>query len=346
MYTEILTDNNLTQEGWDDALFEEYVGQMWWKNLIGTKKTSPIITRTELSKNPGDAITIGMRGQQEGGKVTGNAKGIGNEGRVDFFSQRLTIDNVRFLTKVEDVPMTQKRVGFNVLTQVKEALVEKSQLGTDEDITAALSATSSRVRGRYLYGATDANWNATHATALQNVDNTADLLTSKIVSIAKRKALVPVNATAKIRPMRVRNGKNYEEWFIFVGHTYAIRDLVDHDAAWRNQQLMLTPRTNSDSPLFSGSALKGSHNGVLIYEYDQLELISSTIQCAHNLLLGAGAAAIAWGQRSKYGEEYSDVGHDYTGEQHEIRGIEKLVFNRSTPEDNGIVHVFTAGVAD
>jgi hypothetical protein len=30
----------------------------------------------------------------------------------------------------------------------------------------------------------------------------------------------------------------------------------------------------------------------------------------------------------------------------EIRGISKLVFNRTTPEDNGIIHVFTAAVAD
>lgn len=345
-YTEILTDNGLTEEQWDNNIFKEYIGQLWWKNLMGTSSDSIIQVKESLMKGPGDAITVGLRGKQIGGLVTGNAKGEGNEGKVDFYNQRIVVDNVRHLVKIEDVPMTNKRVGFDVLTQAKEALVEKSQETLDDDITTELSTTTNRVRGRYLYGAADSNWNATHATALQSIDNTSDKLTSSIIDIAKRKALIPVNATAKVRPMKVKVGKSFEEWFAFVGHTYAIRDLVNSDAAFRNAQLLLPPSSNRDSVLFSGSSFKGSWNGTLIYEYDNLALDASTIQTAHNFLLGAQAAAIAWGQRSKFGEEDSDLGHDMTFETHEIRGIEKLEFNRATPEDQGVVHVFTAGVAD
>jgi N4-gp56 family major capsid protein len=346
-YVEILTDNGLTAEQWDNSLFTEYLGMMWWKNLMGTSTNAVIQVKEDLVKKPGDAITIGLRGLMEGGLVTGNSRGLGNEGSVEFFNQRITIDNVRHLIKIKDIPMTQKRVGFDVLSESKDALNEKAQFRLEDEITTALNDTATgRVRGRYLYGALDSNWNATHTTALTAIDDTADKFSTGMIQIAKRKALIPINATAKIRPMKVKNGKNFEEWFCSVNHPYAIRDLKDHDAAWKNAQLNLTPRSDSASPLFSGSSFVGSWDGVLVYSYDRLSLVSSTIQVAHNFLLGAQAAAVVWGQRSKFGEQYDDLGHEVSFETHEIRGIAKLAFSRSTVEDNGVVHVFSAAVAD
>ena len=346
-YVEILTTHGLTEEIWDNNIFAEYIGMLWWNNIMGTSSNSVIQVKDDLTKKAGDAITLGLRGQMAGGHITGNAKAIGNEGKVDFYYQRITIDNDRVVIKIENVPMTQKRVGFNVLNEAKESLQEKAKLALEDAITTALvDTTNARVRGRYLYGALDSNWNATHATALTAVDNTADQLTTGMIDIGKRKALIPVNATAKVRPMQTKVGKSYEEWFICVAHTYAVRDLVNNDAAFRNAQLLLPPNANRDSVLFSGSSFKGSWNGSLIYEYDRIPLVSSTIQVAHNLLLGAQAAAVCWGQRSKFGEEFADLKHDVSYELHEIRGISKLYFDRATPEDQGIVHLFSAAVAD
>src|SRR4030067_650353 len=71
-------------------------------------------------------------------------------------------------------------------------------------------------------------------TALTSIDGTNDVLTAAMIDICKRKATIPVNATAKIRPMMVKVGKNFEEWFVFVGHTYAIRALSNSDGGFRN----------------------------------------------------------------------------------------------------------------
>ena len=349
-YTEILTGHSLTAEQWDEDLFTTYIGQLTWKNFMGTSTNSVIQVREDLTKKPGDALTVGLRGEAIGGTVTGNAKGIGNEGRVDFFGQRIVIDNVRHLVKIEDIPMTTQRVGWDVLMHAKEALVDKASENLDDEITTQLSDTATgRVRGKYLYGAADSNWNATHATALQAVDNTNDQLTTNMIDNCKRKATLSSGgnlAQAKIRPMRIKNGKNTEEWFCFHAHPLSIRDMVTNDAAWRNAQLNIPPMGNADSPIFSGSWFKGAWNGTLIYEYERINLVSSTIQVSHNLFLGAQAAAICWGQRSKFGEEYSDLGHAVSFEQHEIRGIAKLAFDRSSVEDHGVVHCFAAAVAD
>lgn len=345
-YTEILTGDGLTVEQWEDSIFKEYIGMLATKKFMGTSVDSIIQVKEELTKKAGDAITVGMRGRVVGGLVEGSAKAIGNEGTLSFYNQRITIDNIRRAVKFEDVPMSQKRTMFNILKEGKNALEEEFAVDFDDDvITALVDTASGRVRGRYLYGAVDSNWNATHATALTNIDNTSDKLTTAMIDVAKRKALIPVNATARIRPTRVVNGKNSEQWYVLWAHTYALRDMVDNDAAWKNRLLNLTPRSG-EGVLFSGSAFKGAWNGTLVYENERLPLVSSTIQVVDNLFLGAQAAAVVWGQRSKFNEEESDFGHDVSYELHEIRGMSKLVFSRTTQEDNGVVHVFSAAVAD
>jgi len=348
-FVEILTADGLTVEQWDASLFEEYVQMLWWKNLMGTSSSSIIQVKDDLTKKAGDAITIGLRGLMQGGKVTGNATGLGNEGSVSFFNRRIVIDNVRHLIKIVDIPMTQKRVGFDVLKEAKEALVQKASQDLDDEITRQLSDTGTgRVQGRYLYGSLDSNYDATEATALATVDNTDDQLTTNMIDIAKRKALRPLNATAKIRPMRVKMGKNFEEHFVFVAHPLSIRDMITNDAAWRNAQLNIPPQSNAQSPIFTGSSFKGMWNGTLIYEYESIQLASNTnsVQLSHNLFLGAQAAAVVWGQRSKFGEEEQDLGHTISFETHEIRGVDKLAFSRATVEDQGVVHVFAAAVND
>jgi len=347
-YVEILESNDLTAEQWDSQLFEEYIGQMWWKRVMGASMDSIIIVNEDLSAKAGSAINMPMRGLMQGGKVTGNSTGIGNEGTVPLYNYRIGVDNVRHLVRVEDIPMTQQRTAFNVLMAVKDALKEKNSLDLDETITSELSDVSvGRVQGRYLYGAADGNYNATHATALGNIDNTDDQLTLDMINIAKRKARIPTNAEAIIRPMRIVNGKNFEEWYMFVGHDLAMRDLIKNDAAFQNAHLLIPPQGNSDSPLFTGSSFKGNFNGVLLYEYQRIQLVSSTIQVAHNFFLGAQAGCVAWAQRPKFGEEFSDLKHKVTYETHEIRGVDKIAFDgRTTKEDNGVIHVFSAAVAD
>jgi N4-gp56 family major capsid protein len=354
-YTEVLTTHGVTAEQWDEGIFEEYLGMIFWRLFMGPSDGAVIQVKEDLMKKPGDAITMQIRSQLKGGHITGRNKGVGNEGRVEFYHQRVTIDNDRQVVKMEDVPMSEQRVTFSVLQSARSALADAQKYQLEDDITEQLEDTANgRVRGRYLYGAVDSNWNATHATALTSVDNTADKLTTTMIDISKRKALIPVNATAKIRPMKVRmeNLQGHEEWFVGVFHPYCIRDMVQDDAAWRNAQLNLPPNVNRNSVIFTGSSFKGAWDGTLIYEWDRISLVSSTIQVAHNFVLGAQAAFLTWGQRSKFGEEEADLGHDRIYELHEIRGIAKTVFDRNSidssisNEDHGTVHTFAAAVAD
>jgi len=347
-YIEVLSTHNLTVDQWNDTLFREYLRAAYWTMFSGTSANAAVHMVEDLSKGKGDNVILGLRTQLVGGVVTGNNTGIGNEGTFDLVDENITIDNVRVLAKVKDVPMTQKRTMFNILNEAKLAIVEKAQARYDDEITTELSSRDNgRVQGRMLYGSADSNYNATHATALATVDNTADKMSTTIIEILKRKAQIPVNAVAKMRPIRVITGKGKQEWFTLHIHPYAARDLKQ-DPAWRNAHLNLPPQSNANSPIYTGAEWIGAWEGVQIYNYEgiSLETNSNSVQCAVNLFLGAQAIGVAWGQRSKWGEEPSDVGHNMTYETHEIRGMERLVFSRSTPENQGCIHSYTAAVAD
>lgn len=354
-FIEVLTGNGLTVEQWERDIAKTYIGKMIWKPFMGMGDMAMIQVKMDLTKKKGDAITIGIRGRVVGGQVTGNSKAIGNEGTLTFYNQRLVVDNVRRAVKIEDVPMSEQRTMFSVLKQAREALEDEFAEDLDNDITTAMMGdlSTGRVQGRYLYGIADSNYNATHATAINNIDNTSDKFSTKMISVARRKADIPVNAVNKIRPMRVVMGKNFEEWYTLFAHGYCIRDLTELDAAWINAQLNIPPRMGPANPIFTGSHFKGAWDGVLVYKHDDLDLAtntsSTTVQFAHNILMGAQAGAVTWAQRAKFMEEMADFKHDVSYELHEIRTQDKLVFSSTdggTQEDNGVVNVFAAAVAD
>jgi len=345
-YVEVLTGNGLTVKKWNKTLFREYVMAAYWSRFSGSNANAAVHIVEDLQKQPGDSVTLGLRTKLQGGIVTGSATGVGNEGTFNLVNEQISVDNVRVLAKIKDRLMTQRRVNFNILMEAKMAIVDASQERYDQEITTELSSTDNgRVRGRYLYGITDSNWNATHATALTAIDNTSDKMSTTMLEIAKRKAQIPINATAKIRPIRVvrKNGKI--EWYTAHLHPYAARDL-SQDPAWRNAHINIPPQANSNSPIYTGSEYMGSWKGIHVYEYEGLQLLPSTIQVATNLFMGAQAIGVAWAMRSKFSEEFTDHGYQVSYNSGEIRGMERLVFNRDTEEDQGLIHLYSAGVAD
>src|SRR3990172_7001772 len=347
MYVDISTSHGLTQEQWEAGLYKEYLGEFPLFSLMGTSSDSIIQVKDDLTKKPGDAITIGIRGKLVGSGVDGATRLKGNEEDMKFYYQRITIDEFRHGVLLKG-KMSQKRVAFNLRNEAKMALKDWLVEKTENDLITALTDTSvGRARGRYLYGAVDSNWDATHATALGNVDNTADKLTCAIISMAKRKAQLGSANSIKMRPFKITDkGKALAEKFIMFVHPYSARDLKT-DSTWQNHQRDLAVAGMKDSiPWVSGSNFLGEWDGVYIYSYDRVPIVSSTIDVSHNLLLGAQAAAVCWGERTTWAEDLDDYDNENGFKIGEVRGVSKLVFNRTTAEDHGVVNVFAAAVAD
>jgi N4-gp56 family major capsid protein len=338
----IQTTHGCSAEQWSTEVFAEYLGQNPFFNFMGTNSANIIQVKEELTKAPGDAITVQLRAKLSGAGVTGETVLKGNEENLVFYAQKLTVDTIRHAVMLNG-EMSEKRVAFDLRNQAREALVDWASDKLKGNIVDALTDTSTgRDRTRYLYGATDANWNATHATALANVDATNDKLTTDLISRAKRKALL--EGDRKVRPFMMKNGGKSDEIFVLFANPYAIRDLLN-DQSFKDVNVYL-PGSMEDSVLIQGQRYKGMWDGVMIFETD-MPIVSgagaSGIDVAHNVLCGAQAAAVAWGKRTNYKEYVDDYGHENGFAVDEIRGVEKLVFNNI---DHGVVHVFTAGVAD
>lgn len=354
-WIEALTGDATTPEVWAAGISAEYLRQNFWSRWTGSTDNAVIQISEELQKVRGDAVNTSIRSQLIGGVVTGAQKMTGNEGTMEFYNFRQTVDDDKIGVKVVNFPMTQQRQAFNTLSSMRSGLIEKRKLRHDDRITTALTGvTTGRVRGGYLYGSADSNWHATHATALQAIDATDDKLKLDDIAILSRKAMgINGYRTAKIRPYMVKTSEEggIEEWYIYVGHTFSLRDLTRSDPAWKNPMLLLPAMTNRNSPLYSGSTFKGGYEGVLIYSWEGMPLATSNIQYAHNLLLGAQAGVLAWAQHGVVTEEYTNYRKDLGIEHHEINDISKVVYDRNavsgaSNEDNGLVHHFTSAVAD
>lgn len=354
-WIETLTGDATTPEQFAAGVSSEYLRQEFWSRWTGSTDNAVLQISEDLTKGRGDAVNTTLRSQLIGGVVTGAQKMTGNEGTMEFYNFRQTVDDDKIGVKVVNFPMTQQRAAWNVLQSMRSGLIEKRKLRHGDRITTALTGTATgRVKGGYLYGSADSNWNATHATALQAINDPDDKLKLDDIAICVRKAMgINGYRTAKIRPYMVKTGEEggVEEWYIYVGHTFSIRDLTKSDPAWKNPMLLLPPMTNRNSPLYSGSTFKGGYEGVLIYSWEGMPLATSNIQYAHNVLLGAQACVLAWAQHGVVTEEYTNYRKDLGIEHHEINDISKVLYDRNAVngaanEDNGIVHHFPAAVAD
>lgn len=343
MAATILTTHGISAEQWSREVMQEYLGNNPFYNFMGEGSNAVFQVREELTKAPGDAITIQLRARLTGAGVTGDTALAGNEENLVFYDQRISVDTIRHGVLLRG-EMSEKRVAFDLRNQAREALVDWASNKVRHDLITALTNTSTgRDRTRYLYGATDANWDATHLTALTGVDDTADMLTTRVISIAKRKALL--GGARKVRPFQMTTEKGNEEIYVLFAHPYAVRDLLA-DQAFRDVNTYI-PKTFGESVLVHGQRYKGMWDGVMIFECEEMPLLSGAgnlgIDVAHNVLCGAQAAAVAWGKKTNYKEDTNDYGHENGFAIDEIRGIQKLVFNNV---DHGLVNLFTAAVAD
>lgn len=353
-FSTILTANGLTVTQWDDMLFQEYLDKLFWKPWMGARDTAAIHVDERLTGMAGDTIKFGIRSEVIGGRLTGEGQMAGNEGAIEHYPFSVVTNIERQSVKMENVKISDQRVAFKLMNDARPALSDKNKRNLEADITTALTDTSTgRVRGRYQYGATESNWNATHATALANITDANDKMTTNMIKRCKTKARVPEQgAYAKLRPLQIKSGPQggLQEWYMCVMHTYAANNLVDFDAAWKNAQLNIPPTSNMNNQIFTGSSFLGVWQGVLMYEWESMPLVSSTTTVAHSLFLGAQAGILGWSKRPTFGEEMSDYGHVLGFETWEIRGVKKVVWDRNTVngtitnEDNGVIHLFSAAV--
>jgi len=326
----VQTNNKLVK--YTQEINREYVRENMFSPYMGEAVNSIIRLRMEL-KNGGEQMNIPVVG-----RLTAAPKGsgtlVGNEEKIDNYGMRLWLDWAR--NAVTTNKAEKQRDSADIFGQAKPLLSDWGKELQRDEIIAALMALPSesqpanlgsdagqRVNGlmydeatagqrntwnadnsdRVLYGNSTANYNATHATALGNVDTTNDTFTANNLSLLKR---IAKNAVPKIRPFKTKDG--YEYFVAFCG-TNPFRDLkadlkvINYSARAREGRGM------DNNPLFQdGDQI---YDGVIVREVPEISQFVSNVWTTLKtagaasarvepvFLCGQQALAMAWGQMAR-----------------------------------------------
>lgn len=360
--TTVATANTVKQ--WDAEFYREYIRANRFSRYQGTDANAVIQLKEDLTKKPGDALTISLVKALSGAGVTGNTLLEGSEEAISNYGQQVAIAAYRngvAMTEWEEqkTAMGVRKTARPLLkdwamelnrTKVIEALgsIQQTAGGAITTYAAATEAAKdawlATNADRVLFGATVSNNAANdHSASLSNIDNTDDKLTRSIVSLAKRRAKM---ADPIIRPIRVNDD---EEWYVMFASSLAFRDLKADLAAVHEG----ARERSKSNPLFTDGDLVW--DGVIIREVPEIGVYTQVgndpdgagallpIDVAPAYLCGAQAVAHVIGKRWVSRTEERDYGFVNGVAIEGFFGTEKLFYNG---KQHGVHTVYTAAVAD
>jgi len=356
----------LTVQQWDDKFFTEYVRANRFKRYMGKDENSIIQMKEALSLKPGKTDTFALVNGLTGAGKRGSATLVGAEEMMTSRSCAVTVDKVRNGVVVPEIDEQYSAISLRnaakvllknwILTVTKTDIINAlGQVGGDYQsgmytifqaastaVTAAQDAWCAANSDRVLFGASTANYSATFATAVGNVDDSGDLPTYARLNLMKSLAKL---ASPAIRPTMV-NGD--EEWYtVFCGSKAFKRFSEDSTIIGFNKDARVR---GMDNPLFTGDSLIA--NGMIIREIPEIGdlAISGATSADVSPVFLCGAQALGWlvAQRTKTITDDFDYGDKAGCAVQEIRGIQKLMFgtdttvDTTTKKDHGIFTGFFA----
>jgi len=364
----VLSGLELTK--WRKDFIREYVRDSGFEPYMGDSPMDIIHVANDL-KTDGYTIRIPLIGRLKGDGVSGNTLLSGAEESLDQYYQDITWEFYRHAVTATKKEKKKSATEFMAAARpllkewssekIKYQLIESFHKMSGGEKFSAADATARNLFSannvdRILYGATTANYSATHATGLTAIDNTDDKLTPAMASLAKFMAR---QARPQIRPFKT--GTQGREFYVMFCHPLGFRDLKNNStmtAANRDAR----PRDVDANPLFQDGDL--IYDGVIFREIPEFyqprqgstanpetTFSNGTIICGASFLCGAQALGYVNKQAalptSKSEDDYGFV--DGVGIEF-AHGIDKLRWNNNTSganngKDVGIVTVYHAAVA-
>lgn len=357
--TGIDSSDAIARKEFNEGVFEEYLDKMAYTPFMGTNSEAIIHVNEDLSRKKGDAVTFNFEEALDGEGVEGDSTMEGNEEQLNYFGQQVVLNRFKNAVRTRG-KLSDQRFAFEIMGRLRPALTRWLAQKGESKISDAYSAVASGLiygdasaaqrntwhdnnSDRVLYGASTANFVAgDHAASLANVDGTNDILSTGIISLAKRLAQ---RSNPKIRPIKIEGG---EEWYLMFVDELASRDLKE-GTAWQQAQREAQLR-GRDNPIFTG--MLGTWDGVILKEAPKtLNLAgvgAGSINVANNVLVGA--QSILWAQGGEDGgqqvsmvEEKFDYGNKTGVQIASMYEVEKAFFN---DKQHGVISVYTSAVAD
>lgn len=366
--TTVLSGLDLTK--WQSSFWREYVRDTGFSPYMGASPMDIIHVVNDL-KTDGYTIRVPLVARLKAAGVSGNSALSGSEEQLDQYYQDIAWE---FYRNAITVSKKEKKKSAVDLMEVMRPLLKEwssekvkyqliSSFHKVSDGTAFSSAgTTARNTfatnnvDRILFGATTANYSATHATGLGTVDSTSDKLTTTMASLAKFMART---ANPHIRPFKT--GTQGREYYVMFCHPICFRDLkVDTAMIAANRDARA--REVDSNPIFQDGDL--IYDGIIFREIPEFYTSfngsgtnsdthlsgagASSIDVGANFLCGAQSIAMVNKQAplptSKSEDDYGFI----TGVGIELaHGIDKIRWNNGsgTNKDLGMVTVYASAAA-
>ena len=359
----------LTVQQWDSKFFTEYIRANRFKRYMGTDENSIIQMKEDLAAKKGKTVTFALVNSLSGAGVAGSTTLVGSEEKMNSRSCTVYVNKIRNAVVVPEIDEQYSAISLRdagkvvlkdwILRKTKTDIINAfGQVGGDyvsglitiwsaasSPNTTAQDAWVTANSDRVLFGAATSNYSTTYATALGNVDDSGDLVTSARLNLMKALAK---SASPAIRPIMV-NGD--EEWFVvFTGTKNFKRLQEDASILAANKDALVRGK---DNPIFTGGDLM--YNGMIIREIPEIGDCAITGGTSADVqpvfLCGAQALGFAVAQRTKTVTDDTDYKDKQGVAVQEIRGIQKLKFgtdatvDTTTPKDNGVFTGFFAAPA-
>jgi hypothetical protein len=371
--------------------WREYVRQSGFLPYMGggNEGVKSIIHSAMELTTSGKSLTIPLVSSLRGGGVRGNTRLSGAEEKLGKHTHSVAVQIARHGVELseqdEHYDFSNAREAVRPLLQewsrvlLRDRIIDAlgtvaysstaapqcatffTPLNTAENVAATSTQNNTwnaANSDRVLYGSAVANYNATFATALANVDSSADKLTTSVISLLKERAKgtvtnARVNGTPAIRPVIDEYSDNGREYFVLFTGSRPFRDLkADSAMQQANRDARAREGSGMDkNPLFQDGDL--IWDGVIIREIPEIPVIAGAgaagIDVGPVFLCGAQSVCVAWGNMPEFRAKKEDDYGQFTGIGiSEMAGANKIMRKdgeSSTLVDNGMVTGFVSAVA-
>src|SRR5574338_939022 len=327
----------LARKAWAKQLFADALKQTFVGKFIGDNSNALIPRKTELGRNKGDKVTVGLRVQMTGDGMTGDQTLEGNEEALVTYNDAVLINQSRHATRSNGM-MSEQRVPFSVRDEGRQGLADWFSNCFDSAFFSQMCGDTGETRGNYIgHNSTVAPSTGTSRILVANADggtteaslSTTDVFQLTFIDkvIARMKVASPT-----FRPIRYRGGEYYVA-FLHPYQVYNLRtDATANRVTWYDVQKSLVQGGQSEevNDIFTGAL--GIYNNVILHEATRVADAPTNTNARRAVICGAQAASLAFGAEdndltAKWTEKYFDYENQLGIAGSIIWGMKKSVFN-------------------
>jgi N4-gp56 family major capsid protein len=339
----------LAVKTWGKKLFVDALKKTHASKFMGKGSNSLVQIRDEVSKGPGDKITVGLRMQLSGAGVQGDGTLEGNEESLTTYSDAVYIDQLRHAVRSAG-KMSEQRVPFSVRDEAKAGLedwwADRIDTWFFNQLAGYTVQTDTKYTGNQAAVAPSTNRKLfAGSTATDVGQGSSDIFNLNLIDkcIERAETLSPT-----LRPIMVGGDKK----FVMFLHPYQVYDLRTNTSTgqWLDiQKAALAGGADSKSPIYTGAL--GEYNGVILHANSRVPYgvngSSAVTTTRRAIFCGAQAGLMAYGQKDQsaemsWVEELFDYQNQLGVSAGMIAGMKKTQFNS---EDFGVITVSSYAAA-